>query len=499
MFIRMLKNEQKILLIFPNTGVDLKGANIQMPMGLMCVAGPLLKEGYEVVILDQRIEEDFFQKIKEALENRPVCAGISVMTGTQILYALKISNFIRRNSPVSIVWGGIHPTLMPDQTIKNESIDIIVKGEGEITFKELVNALRSGSPLKEIKGISWKDGKEVYHNPERGFLDLDDLPPAAYHLVDMEKYILPQVPGRKRSLDVYTSRGCPHSCIFCYNKSFNRSEYRVKDIDIVVREIKWLVKRYNLDSVYINDDNFFVDIERADYFCRRLIDEKAVSSWGCQGVRIDSLDKIDFDLLERSGCRQLYVGIESGSEKILRFIKKQITIKQIKDIVDRFSKSKIIAHYNFMVGYPIEGPEELFETIELADYIMKADPKAYFSSFHIITPYPGTEFYDIVQRYGFKPPLELEEWAGIRWEFEKAPWILPKMRKIDLNLTLLTYFIDRKMLDKTGANFPLKAIVRILMYIAGFRWKNRKFRSCLEFNLLNRLVNNKIIGDTKNA
>lgn len=490
---------EKVLLIFPKTGVDLKGANIQMPMGLMCIAGSLLKEGYEVIILDQRVEEDFFQKIREVLENKPVCVGISVMTGTQILYALKISNFIRRNSPVSIVWGGIHPTLMPDQTIRNENIDIIVRGEGEVTFKELVNVLCSNKPLKEIKGISWRDGKTVYHNPERGFLNLNDLPAAAYHLVDMEKYVLPQVPGRKRSLDVYTSRGCPYNCIFCYNKSFNKSEYRIKDIDIVIQEIKWLVKKHNLDSIYINDDNFFVDVQRAEGFCKRLIDEKVVSEWGCQGVRIDSLDKIDFDLLEKSGCKQLYIGIESGSEKILRFIRKQITIKQIKNIIDKFSKSKIIAHYNFMVGYPIEGHEELFETIELVDYIMKADPKAYFSSFHIITPYPGTEFYDIVQRYGFKPPLKLEEWADIRWEFEKASWVLPKMRKIDLNLTLLTYFIDRKVLDKTEANFLLKIPIKILMCLARFRWKYRKFQSCLEFNLLNRLINNKIIEDTKNA
>ncbi len=385
--------DKNVLLIFPKTGLDLENVNIQMPMGLMCVAAPLIEYGYKVTILDQRIERNFFQKVRECLSNEPVCVGITTMTGLQILYALEIANFIRNNSQIPIVWGGNHPTLTADQTIKNENVDIVARGEGDITFRELVDALYSRNPLEKIKGISWKDGETIYHNPEREFCDLDRLSPVPYGLVDVERYIVSQVPGRKRNLDIYSSRGCPHNCIFCYNRSFNQSRYRTKNIDTVIQEAEKLVTKYNLDSIYVNDDNFFVDIERSHYFCKSLIDNKIIPEWGCHGVRIDSLTKIDFDLLEKSGCRHLYIGIESGSEKILKYIKKEITIRQIKNIIDKFSKTKITAHYNFMVGYPIEGVKELSETIELVDYIMRIDPKAYFSSFHIISPYPGTEFY----------------------------------------------------------------------------------------------------------
>lgn len=484
-----------ILLIFPKTGLDLEKVNVQMPMGLMCIAAPLVEHGYKVTILDQRTEINFFYKVRQYLENKPICAGITTMTGLQILYALEIANFIRENSQIPIVWGGIHPTLMADQTIKNKNVDILVRGEGDITFLELVEALCLKRSLKELKGISWKDGKIVQHNQEREFCDLNSLYPIPYDLVGIEKYIISQVPGRKRSLDIYTSRGCPHSCTFCYNQSYNKSTYRKKDIDGVIQETEWLVKKYKLDSIYINDDNFFVDIERSHYFCNSLINKKIVPEWGCQGIRIDSLERIDFGLLENSGCRHLYIGIESGSEKILRSIKKQITIKQIKNIINKFAKSKMFAHYNFMVGYPTEDIDELFKTIELVDYIMKIDPKAYFSSFHLITPYPGTEFYQIVQQYGFKVPTTLEEWADVRWEFGNASWVNQQMRKIDLNLTLLTYFIDRKGLDKTGNNLLLMIITKILMIFAKFHWKYKLFRFCPEFRLLYRLVNNKINTD----
>lgn len=485
--------DKNILLIFPKTGADLKGVNVQMPIGLMSIAAPLIERGYKVSIVDQRTEENFIQKIKQSLfVDRPICVGISTMTGEQIQYALKIANFIRKIARTPIVFGGVHPTLMPEQTLENNNIDIVVRGEGEITFEELVNALNLKKSLREIKGISYKDGRVIYHNEEREFFDLDRLPLIPYDLLEIEDYVLPQVPGRKRSLDVYTSRGCPQHCIFCYNQSFNKSKYRTRNVDKVIQEIEYMAKRYCLDSFYINDDAFFTDIQRSHYFCQGLIDKKIGLAWGCQGARIDSLEELNLDLLEKSGCRYLYIGIESGSEKILKFINKQITIKQIKNIIKRISESNIIAHYNFMIGYPNEGIEELYETIGLVDDIMKKDPKAQFSSFHLITPYPGTEFYEIVQQYDFKPPSSVEEWANIRWETENASWLSPKVRKLVLNLTLLTYFIDKKVLDKVKENVLLKMLTNILIILAKFHWKLKKFQFCPEFNILNRLVNRRI-------
>ncbi|MFH1801147.1 MAG: hypothetical protein ABH891_09950 [Candidatus Omnitrophota bacterium] len=184
----------------------------------------------------------------------------------------------------------------------------------------------------------------------------------------------------------------------------------------------------------------------------------------------------------------------------LFYLKKNITIKQIKSIIDRFARSKIIAHYNFMVGYPTEGIDEISETIELADHIVRMDPKAYFSSFHLFTPYPGTEFHEIlVRQYGVSPPSSLKEWAHVRWEREQASWIPPETRKVCLNWTLLTYFIDGKTLDKVQSNILLRMLAGILIVLAPLHWKYRKFNFCPEFTLLNRLVNYKIMREIKTS
>ncbi|MFH1094413.1 MAG: radical SAM protein [Candidatus Omnitrophota bacterium] len=489
---------EKVILIYPQTGFELRHVNIFLPMGLMCIAAPLVKRGVEVTILDQRIEKNFFKNLKKHLDESPVCVGISTMTGTQILYALEIARFIRNNSKVPIVWGGVHPTLTAEQTIYNDNVDVVVRGEGEITFDELVNTLYRGKSLSGIKGITWKQGKTVQHNPDREYCDLNTLPRVPYHLVDVEQYIVPQVPGRKRCLNIYSSRGCPNLCTFCYNTKFNRSRYRLKNIDAVIDEIKWLVKQYNLDSFCMNDDNFSIDPERTHYFCRRLIEEKIVPEWGCKGMEIWRLEKIDLELMQKSGCKRVYMGIESGSEKVLKSIKRRDTVQGIKNMVNKFANSNIIAHYNFVIGFPDEGVNELNETIEMADYIRKTDPKAYFSSFHICTPFPGTElFNNAVENYGFIPPDKLEGWYDFRLEAINVPWINKKMKNTYLNLCLITYFIDDKFADRTKDKPVLKIFKKIMMWFSHYRWKTRKFKFCPEYRLLDWLMNYKIRKKTK--
>lgn len=480
--------KRNVLLLFPKTGFDFKGINVQLPIGLLSVAAPLFDKGYDVSILDQRLEKDFYGRLKEALKNDPVCVGITSMTGAQILYALRIARFVRRHVSAPIVMGGIHASLLPDQTLSNGAIDIVVRGEGELTFLDLVGALDSGGSLAEIGGISFKENGHVHHGREGAFIDLArsfDLP---YDRVCVEDYIFAQVPGRERSLDVYTSRGCPWNCIFCYNRSFNRKSYRKKPIDPVLEEIEYLSGKFHLDSFNIGDDNFFVDKERTHYFCRSLIDRGSRLEWGCQGVRIDSMEAMDLDLLERSGLKYLCIGIESGSDKILESIKKDIHVELVKEMIERIARTRIIPHYNFMIGYPDESMKELHETFDLVDHILEVDPKAFFSSFHRITPYPGTEFFDRVQACGFRPPSNLEEWGRVSWESENTPWVSPALRKIYLNIALITYFIDPKVVVKVEGRPLLKGFFKIMMKIAKFRLRHRRFRFCPEFVIPKRLI-----------
>lgn len=489
---------KKILLIYPKAGFEAEHVNIYMPMGLMSIASPLVKMGYEVIILDQRIENNFYSKLKECLDEDLICVGITSMTGTQILYALEIANFIREQIKVPIVWGGVHSTLTAEQAILNKNVDVVVRGEGDVTFKELVCVLDSNKSLKTVKGITWKDRNDIFYNPDREFCNLDELPRASYELLDIERYLVPQVAGKTRCLNVYASRGCPRQCTFCYNTKFNKSRYRTRDIDRVLEEVEWLVKKYDLDSICINDDNFSVDIQRTHYFCRELIKRKIVSAWAAKGMEICRLEKMDFNLLQESGCRHIYMGIESGSEKILRFLKRQDTVESIKKVVRKFAETEIVPHYNFIMGSPIEGQKELYESMDMVDYIRKIDPKAHCSSFHIVIPFPGTELFNIaVEKYGFVPPDNLEDWYNFRWECVKVPWISPKMRIVYSNICLITYFNDEKFSNKLKNNLLLKYFANIFGFFAKVRWKHRSFRFCPEFRLLNWLTNYRVIRKIK--
>lgn len=484
---------KNILLIYPQAGFEVDHINIYMPMSLMCLAAPLVKQGIEVTILDQRVEKDFFKKVKENLQKNPLCVGISAKTGTQIIYALECANFVRKNSKTPIVWGGVHASLTADQTIRDNNVDIIVRGEGEFTFQELIKALDTGKSFENIKGLTWKDERSVYHNPDREFCDMDSLELVPYHLIDIEKYIVPQVPGRSRCLNIYASRGCPRKCIFCYNTQFNKSTYRMKNIDKVLAEIEWLTKTYNLDSICINDDNFSVDIERTHYFCREMIKRKIVPEWAAKGMEIWRVAKMDFELLEKSGLRHVYMGIESGSHKVLKYLKRSDSPQGIKKLVDKFAHSKMIAHYNFIMGFPVEGENELFETIEIADYIRKTDPKSYCSSFHVFTPFPKTALTQIaMDKYGFKPPENLADWGDFRFESIKVPWISPKMRRIYSNICMITYFVDDKFSDKIKNNPVLKALAGIFSMFARWHWKHRKFTFCPEFKIIKWWADSKV-------
>ncbi|MFH1094415.1 MAG: radical SAM protein [Candidatus Omnitrophota bacterium] len=484
---------KNVLLIHPKSGFEIEKMHLFMPMGLMCIAAPLLELDIEVTLLDQRLEKDFYWKLKLALKNNPICVGITTLIGTQILYAIEVADFVRKNSEIPIVWGGVHPSLTPDQTIRNDNVDIVVRGEGDITFKELVDALDKRRSLKNIKGITWKKGDAIYHNPEREFCNLDELPKVPYHLLDVERYFVATVPGSKRCLNVYSSRGCLRGCIFCYNTKFNRSIYRKRSIDKVIEEIEWLKETYNIDAFAVNDDNFTIDADRTHYFCRRLIEKNIDLPWKCQGMEMWQAEKIDFDLLQKSGCKRVLLGLESGSGKVLKFLKRIDTPEVQKRVINKFAKSKLIAHYDVMIGYPVEGDKELAETLDLVDYIRKIDPKAYFTSFHIFTVFPGTEFCRIaIEKYGFTPPTTLEGWQNFRLEEINNQWILPERRSCYLNLCLISFFIaDHRFKDKVKSKWILM-FLGIFAGFAKYRWRRRQFDFCPEFKLLGWLMNYRI-------
>jgi len=193
-------------------------------------------------------------KAASGIEKKPLCAGLTSITGSQIKYSLEISKFIKAHSDVPVVWGGIQPTILPEETLSNNNIDIIVMNEGETSFLELVRKLDKKESLHGVKGIRFKENDNVIQNEEREYLDLNRIPNLPYDLIDIKHY-LPLFKGR-RTLYMETSRGCVGKCAFCSNIVYNKRQWRAMSAETVLERIKSVYNKYGINSFYFIDDNF---------------------------------------------------------------------------------------------------------------------------------------------------------------------------------------------------------------------------------------------------
>jgi len=182
--------EKKVVLFFPETHLNRRDDGWCLPpFSLLAIAGPLVQEGYEVALVDGRLVPDYVERVLEEA-GEAICLGISVLTGNQIKQALELSAAIKDRFPdLPVVWGGYHPTLLPDQTIANPLVDVVVRGQGELTFKRLVQALASGASLRGIPGLSFKEPGRIVCNDEAPFTDVNQFPPMPISLVDPSRHL----------------------------------------------------------------------------------------------------------------------------------------------------------------------------------------------------------------------------------------------------------------------------------------------------------------------
>lgn len=347
--------------------------------------------------------------------------------------------------------GGIHPTILPEQTLEHELVDIVVRGKGEFIFKELVETLAEDKDLEEVRGISYKtaDGS-ILHNKDSQDFDADSIPIPPYDLVDIKRY--------KRSgfdfqvMSFITSRGCPHSCAFCYITSLSNKERRwqAEKVGKTVDHLMHVIDLYSPDYISIIDDDFFVNIKRGKAFFEEVERRNIKIKWGLRGVRIDEVLRMDesvLKLLEDVGMQHLNIGVESGSPRMLELIDKSISPVEVI-IANRKLKKyrKLQPLYNFFSGLPTENEEDLKYSTELVGQLLSENPQAQISGFHQFTPYPGNPLFDLAVKQGFNPPTSLDGWAKFRLESnaENLPWI-DRRRKLLLDVIYFTvYFIDRK-------------------------------------------------------
>ena len=391
----------KVLLVRPkNTEAfslfaDAGGKTI--PLGIAYIAAFLQQNGVEVKILDNLVELLDEEQVEEYIKNyQPDIVGISATT-PDIYQGFKIAEITKRvNKNIITVIGGHHVTVLPEETLKNDNVDIVVAGEGEYTSLELVKAVAGKKSLKNVKGLYYKDNGEVVFSGKRELIkDLDRLPFPARELLDMDKYTLSAT--RKRALGnsdvIITGRGCPFNCNFCCKELFGRV-VRLRSAKNIVDEIESLVKNYNVKELSFTDDAFTVNREHVLNVCNEITKRKINIIWACHS-RVDNIDEELIQFMKEAGCRSIAFGIESGNQNILDIVGKKITLEQAKKAIILTNKYKIFSLCGFILGLIGDTKETVMDTINFARKL-----NCSFGTFSILVPLPGSKTFEIAKARG---------------------------------------------------------------------------------------------------
>lgn len=493
----------QVLLIYPKTGLDISAA-LSPPHAVLAVAAPVHHAGYRVAVIDQRVEQITEETLRGLISSELICVGISAMTGNQIRNALKIATNIRRltDGKVPIVWGGAHPSIIPEQTLENENVDLVVIGEGDETFLEVVKTIEAGKGFENVSGLAYRSGTETIITPPRPVIDVNMLLPTPWELIDVEQYVHKNndmyLKGCARVLDLgQTSRGCPFSCGFCSSASIRGRKWRPLTAERSLDMIREGVRRFNLDGFWLRDDEFYIDRSRAHKICEGIISEKLASKFYTAGTRVDVFLKSTHEelvALKAAGAINLKFGAESGSQRILDLMNKGITVEDTLEANRRCMEYGFLPSYTLLIGYPTETFEEINMTIDLGYRLMAENPTAHLETISTFTAFPGTPDYALALSHGLTPPTTFEGWAN--WtlddydtEGSKLPWLSSEERQWVGNISYMSILAESMegVVGSLGGgrlNPLLVACSTVFSRYFRYRLKNKKYRTVPELAIV---------------
>lgn len=391
------------------------------PLGILSIAAVLEKAGHKVKILDLNVEPQALANLKE----KPDLVGITATTPL-VKEAWALAKQFKKEK-IPVVLGGPHPSALPEESLKYA--DIVVRNEGELTMKEL---LEKWPKIEDVVGISYKKNGKTVHNPERPLIsDLDSLPFPAYHLLpSISLYSTPQpvLTEKRRTLSIITSRGCPYQCNYCFKGVFGPT-FRAHSPEYVLKLWKYLVDRFGVEEVAVQDDTFNLDYDRALKIAEGLIKNKIKTLWTtAQGIRADRVDRKLLKTMKKSGFFRTGFGIEAGSQEMIDKIGKNLDLSKVKEAIDLSKELGIESIGYFMIGNALEREKDMEKTINLS---LELDPD--FAHFTIVVPFPGTPLYRLIEKrgkflikdwslYGYTRGMCYFEIDGVKKEVVEKMW-----------------------------------------------------------------------------
>ncbi len=367
---------------------------------------------------------------------------------------------------LKIICFGYLPSIFPQQVLRNANIDFVIMGEPEFSFSELYDCLRHKRSIGNLKGIAYKENGDIILNEGRERIeDLDQLPFPDYSLVKISSYN--EFFLDKPFVLIQTTRGCPFECNYCVRTFGKKVTYR--SIESVINELKKLKDYFNITTVRFIDDTFTINKERVKKICQRIIEDKIELKWSCL-IRADTLDKESIQLMKEAGCVRIYIGIESGSQKILNFYRKGYKLESIKTQIKMLKDTGIEMVGFFIVGAPEESEKDFLESVQFArdvdfDYLMVL----------ILTPYPATSlFEDLKDKIDFSLFPYINEFKNLNLKKRMIFWEKKFYRKF--------YFRPRYIIQKIKIFILkpkelLKNVIALWQYV--FSLKNNRKRTDL--------------------
>jgi anaerobic magnesium-protoporphyrin IX monomethyl ester cyclase len=409
---------RKVVFFFP----AFASTEATAPLGILAVATPLLRAGYKVCLIDSTITPSFQERVLAEMEDA-LCLAVSLVTGPMIRETVEIARMVKERYPQKpVVLGGWHPSLLPDQTLAAEFVDIVVIGQGEEAMLDVVRHIEAGEPPAGVRGVGYKDNGRLVFNPRRELRPIREMPRKAYEIADFDAY--ERVCGRRWAM--YTSSlACPYDCGYCTNNAVYGRQWNALDPEQASREMCDLAQQYGLQLLWVVDDNFLVQRDRALLIAEGICRRGVQFEWSIQASTnlVTRLSVDEWKLMRRSGLTQVSQGADTGSPEVMRRMNKTFqNLDTIYDAADRLTRAGVRPSFNMIFGYPGEGRKERRESIQLIMNVCRKYPGAEFWT-NIFTPYPGAPVMERAFELGIDVPKRLEEWADFFPRYTVLPWL----------------------------------------------------------------------------
>jgi anaerobic magnesium-protoporphyrin IX monomethyl ester cyclase len=414
-----------------------KASTIMIPLGLAYIASYLRENSFEPLCIDLEVQKMSTKKLIKIIERKNINYVGITSTSPIIQNAIKIAKEIKLNTNAITILGGVHASAEPIETASLGWFDIVVVGEGEETILEILQ----GKKLNEINGIVYRNKNKIYVNkPRKPIENLEDIPSPAIDLFPYKSYkpsfhrVLELKYKNKPYFGVITSRGCPFGCNFCSSHIVHGNMVRFRSIKSVIEEVKLLTDKFKIKTLMFYDDTFTFNKQRTIEFCKKLVSEGIDVIWGCN-TRVDTVNKEILYWMKKAGCKRVYLGVESGNDKILSLMNKNLTVEKIKRGIKTIKKSGIEISASYIIGAPGETRKTMKQT---ADFAIKNNTK--FAHFYIFTLDPGSRFYNMCKKVGI---INSFDWLNYKEMIKKSIFLLQeKISFIELlNFTKNLYAI----------------------------------------------------------